>query len=631
MAAHSSNSRYRVIIILVGFALLMALGCTLYRVCTPWNLSHDQIYLGTFDAKAADPSLFNRDSAFHDESFFSHYLPIFRQLLTFLSQLSGSFEAGLWLLVPILVFIYALGWGILLWRWHHSWWIVLLFTFLAIPYRPAPLGEVWGVAGVEGMVARTLVTAPAPYLFLIFFSWLKEPRYWPAILLGSLTGLGAFIYPLTPLSYVELFAGLFLICHWRNKSTWSMLALMLMIFGVLAVYPGTLREQQAWAPGLGISFDDFRHVVQIMFKIPDPWHSFQGNKLIRHLSLLIVVLAIFGGRYLFAAPDKKSRAALQLWLWGGLTVVYLCWRIVGKGAGLSWLYATLAVYVIFCFYRQQLQRQDWWLLGWGFVTLVIYLVPSYLITVIWLNVEYVPLTTWVVEYRRVARLIHPFSYLMGAQAAVYLLPCISQLLRSSLTAVQVEYTLITLAMFNRTIFWVTALAVSLFEAGRRWSRRYGPGLAGILWLTVLAGGYFAGYISVPGSKELFAPISTFTTFSSDYLKNEEELANWAREHTPKDALFYHQSAFFRYRARRSITHGHPTWGETGNYRTTDIVNLYYRSLKLQEAYKHPESLVQHAARLKADYIVIDKQEGVNLNLPLVFENQRFLVYQLQQR
>jgi hypothetical protein len=616
----------RALWIILGFALLMAAVFTTYRLYTPWNLSHDLIYLGTFEAKAADPGLFPRDWTFHDDAFFSHYLPVFRHLLAFLRQLTGSFEGGLWLLVPLLVFSYALGWGLLLWRLHHSLWIALFFTFLAIPYRPAPLGEVWGVAGIEGMVARTLVTAPAPYLFLLIFSWLQEPRYWKALLVGTLTGLSVLIYPLTPLFFLELGAGLFILGHGRRTSTWGMLGLMVVVFGLLAWYPGTLREQQVWPQAAGVTFEEFRHVVQQVFKIPEPWYSWRQNTMIRYLLLLLGVWGFWSGRYVLAKPEEKPRLALQVWLWGGLAVLYICWRLAGKGAGLSWLYATMAAYVVWASVQGEVEQQDWWLLAWGLVTLFIYLVPSLLLIGLWVNLEQVSLTSFVVEYRRVTRLIHPFSYLLAARAAARLLPWLAQVLSRPRWVLQGEYSLITLAMCHRPWFWLTLAAAGVYEGGRRWSPRLALAALGLLVLASLTAAALRPALILPRLNELLAPLPTFATFPADYLEAEKELAAWAREHTPKDALFYHQSAFFRYQARRSITHGHPTWGETGNYRTTNMVNFYRRSLQLNAAYGDPQTLLQEAATLGADYLVVAREKNLRLDLPVVFANNKFIVY-----
>ncbi len=614
--------------ILLSFALLSCLAFTFYRVYTPWCLTHDQIYLGTFDAREEDPGLFKRDYLFRTDSFYRYYLPVFRQLLSFLRELTGSFEIGLWVLVPLLVAVYAWGWGLLLWRLTQSLWITLLFTFLALPYRPAPLGEFWGVAGVEGMVARTLVTAISPYLFLLIFSGLQRPRYWQGLLFGGLAGLAAYIHPLTSLSLVGLAAALWLLLQGRCPRTWGLVALMLVVFGAMATYPGLLREQQAWAPGVGISFEEFRQAVSLIFKVPTQLFSLaKQNHLTRHLALFLIVLLLTGTNYFISSEGEKPRALLYFWLGMGLTVVYLGWRIVGKGAGLSWLYATLAAYIILVFGRRQIERLDWWLLAWGVVTLLLYLVPSFCLTWLWLNVESIFLTTWVVEYRRVARLLHPFSYMMGARAAVLLIPWLSQTLRQRGTVVAGEYILLTLGMFNQLIFRAVFLGVLSWEVLRLWPR-YRPWLmAGGLLVLLLGGWQLSLQRSLPDWQEFFAPIAPFRQYSPTEQQAEEELANWAREHTPKEALFYHDSPLFRYLSRRSITHAYPTSGETGNYRTTAMVELYLRSLRLEAALQNPETLAREARLLQADYIVTDKLKSARLRFPLVYENDKYLVYQ----
>ncbi|MBM4286965.1 MAG: hypothetical protein FJ135_02240 [Deltaproteobacteria bacterium] len=620
----------RLRIIIIVFSLLMALVFTLYRVYTPWNLNHDQINLGLFVAKNADPDLFLKDYAFHDNSQFSHYLPVFLTVLTFLQQLTGSFEKGLWSLVPLLVFVYALGWSILLWRLTGSLWITLLFTFLALPYRPVPMGEVWGVAGVDGIVGRTLVTAISPYLFLLFFSWLEEPKYSSVIVLGLLTGLSAFIYPLTPLFFIGLLSGLVFLACWSHKENWGMLAVMLAVFAAISIYPGLLKERQLWVAAANISFAEFREITQIIFKVPAHWHSYQANPIFRYILLLFGVLFITGANYLLSPKDRRPQAAYYVWLLGGLSIVYICWRVVGKGAGLSWLYLTLAVYVILCFRRREISRFDWWLLGWGYVTLIIYLVPYYALVTVWRLGENVPLTAWVVEYRRVARLIHPFSYLMGAQAAVLLVPWISNILKQREGIAAGEYALIMLSMFNQMFFWLTLSSVVLFESGRlllgsRSQMRAGA-IAAAIMILLLATQLSTGRLNL-SSDELFEPVQAFRQYSPAELQAEEELASWARRHTDKQALFYHSSPLFRYLAKRSITHAYTTAGEAANYRTITMVETYHRNLRLKSALDDPAALIHQARQLQVDYIVVDKDKPTRLHFPIIYENQKYLVYQ----
>ena len=39
--------------------------------------------------------------------------------------------------------------------------------------------------------------------------------------------------------------------------------------------------------------------------------------------------------------------------------------MAGKGAGFTWLYLVAAGYVIWRYRRQDLEKEDWWLLGMG--------------------------------------------------------------------------------------------------------------------------------------------------------------------------------------------------------------------------------------------------------------------------
>ncbi|MGQ9921638.1 MAG: hypothetical protein ACUVRZ_09970, partial [Desulfobacca sp.] len=156
-------------------ALLLALVYTWHSAVTPYQMGHDQTYVGTMLAKDRDPTLFSRDYAFHDDSLYRHYIPLLRGLLQRLINLTGSFDAALLVLVPPAVFLFALGTGLLLWEWSGSLGVALVLTLLAVPYRPAPSGEIWGAGGVEFLLARTLATSLAPFLLLFYLRFLGQP------------------------------------------------------------------------------------------------------------------------------------------------------------------------------------------------------------------------------------------------------------------------------------------------------------------------------------------------------------------------------------------------------------------------------------------------------------------------
>ncbi len=108
------------------------------------------------------------------------------------------------------------------------------------------------------------------------------------------------------------------------------------------------------------------------------------------------------------------------------------------------------------------------------------------------------------------------------------------------------------------------------------------------------------------------------------LHADEELYTWARTQTPKDSLFYYGSPLFRYRAQRSITHAL----DLLSHREARYVEIYKRYNRLEKAYEDPVRLLQEARSLQANYLVVEKSRNLCLPLTLVFENNKYLVYQL---
>ena len=232
----------------------MAVFYTWTSMTTPYQMGHDQTYLGTFLAKDQDPTLYLRDYAFHDDTLYRSYIPSYRWFLNTLIRLTGSFESALLSLVPVVVFLFALGTGLLLLEWSRSVWIALVITFLAIPYRAAPSGEIWGVGGVEFLLARTVATAIAPFIFILFFRFVDQPTTKKAVFTGLSTGLLAFIHPPTAMLLGELFAGFFILNHFQTRRGWLFLALFLASYFLSTLYPLTVMGHQVASAG---GFDRF--------------------------------------------------------------------------------------------------------------------------------------------------------------------------------------------------------------------------------------------------------------------------------------------------------------------------------------------------------------------------------------
>ena len=621
MEGHNINNSNKVIIFI--FAVTMALLWTAYSYYFPYQMGHDQICLGTMIAKDLDPGLYPKDYAFHDNSLYLNYIPFFRLIMRRLTTLTGSFETALFSLVPVVVLVYTLGMALLLFKVSNSLWAALLITFLSIPYRPAPGGEIWGVGGGEFVLARTLATALTPYLFILFFNLLKVPSLRKAAFLGALTGLLAFLHPPTALFTGEIFAGLFALTCLIKTRHWPVLGALLLAYALTAFYPLTLMEQPlAAAVGAPINFADLSRVVQQILKIPTDWGLSTGTVTARRVWLLLGASLLLGLNYLLRPPFQKTRAALNAWLWGGLVVLYLSWRIAGKGAGLTPLYLLAALYLVLRYRGQDPQPLDWWLLGLGLVTLVISLIPFYGLTLLWLKLEFLPLTTLVVEHYRAVRFLHLFLYLFSARAAVYLVGQLSEWLKTSPQAVMTEYTLLALSIWNWGLFWVVLAGVILYEALRRFFPSRRVALAASLTFVLLG---LAGLFYTPSSlnllwQELKARGLAIRTPAD--LKADEALFAWALSHTPKDALFFHNSAAFRYWGHRSITHSK---ADLINYRDPRFVDFYRRYQEFENSYATPESLARRA--LQVDFIVVEKSRPVRLRFPLAFENDKYLVYQ----
>ncbi len=606
-------------------ALLLALGFSLYSSYRHPPLKDDQINLGSMDNQEADPTLYNRDYLFQDNSFYHTYQPVFRGMLRFARKFTGSFENGLIVLVGVGVFLYAYGWSWLSWRLTGSVWAALFFAFITIPYRVSPPGEIWGLGTPEGFLGRTPIVAISPYLFLMMFAWLQRPDYLRGIILGAATGLTALIHPLPALHLAELFLGLFLLNYGLSRRGWLAAAAMGLTFGALAFLPGTQMKQQAAAALAGVSFAEFRQVMQEFHKLLGPSLSWQ-EPFLRHVTLFVVVFSSLGLHYLLRPKSQKPQALLHLWLGGGLTVLYLGWRIAGKGAGLTWLYLSLAWYIIYCFRQRRLEKLDWWLWGWGVLTVGLYLLSTFGLTWLWWRWDTMALNAWVAEHRRVARLIHPFSYLMGVRAAVLFVDWCSRRMGRSQEVVQGGYSL--LALCANQPWWLgwAGATITGYEAWRRLGRGWKPLGSVLLALALLTGGYLTYRQGLPSLAGAYAEQLGHGLWVTAEEQDQIELAAWARENTPKEALFFHGSPLFRYLSRRSITHSNKDLGNY--YDPKKMVELYHRYHYLQGLPASPEQLVAAARSLGADYLVIKKNPPVCLPFTVVFETTHYFVFQL---
>ncbi len=487
----------------------------------------------------------------------------------------------------------------------------------------APSGELWGVGGVEFILARTLATAIAPFTFILFFRFVEKPSAKEAVFTGIATGFLAFIHPPTALFLGELFTGFYILNHFRSPREWLLLALLLGCYFFTALYPLTIMEQAIPASATPVDFANLRQIISIFQKIPLNWGNFH-DPTERRVWIFLLATLFLGVNYLWRKANRPQ-AAIQGWFWGNLVILYLCWRIAGKGAGLTWLYLVAAAYVIWRYRQQNLKKEDWWLLGLGFVVLAISLLPYYFLTLLWFKIDSFWLTALVIENYRAVRLIHPYFYLFSAQAARYLIPQVASWLQETPQTVLVAYTLLAISMFSRLLFGLSFAAVIFCEGWRlrpQWRRVMS---LGFICLFLISAGGLVFFPSVKKGVGTFVVQDLGLEKSPVDLHADEELYTWARTQTPKDSLFFYGSPLFRYRAQRSITHALDlmTHREARRY-----VEIYKRYNRLEKVYEDPVKLLQEAKALQANYVIVEKSKKIYLPLPVIFNNEKYFVYQL---
>ena len=316
----------------------------------------------------------------------------------------------------------------------------------------------------------------------------------------------------------------------------------------------------------------------------------------------------------------------HLWLIGGLVILYLCWRIAGKGAGLSWFVLLAAIYVIWRYRQGNPEPLDWLFLQMGWIILLISLIAFYFITLLWIRIDSLFLSSLVSEHYRGVRLIIPFLFLFSARGAGYLVPVTAQWLQESRQVVMWEYIFLAVGTLNRISFWLVAAGVTLYEMWRTKIRYRRVLVFGSLGLMVI---FLVSSASMP--KFSFQVSRIWNTYgwqpkTIPDATPEMGLYEWAKKETPVDSLFFYNSPEFRFHGQRSITHA---LGDMINHRDSRYIEIYKRYYELEKAYAEKELLVNTARRLQVDYIVVEKNWPIRLYFPTVYENQKYLVYQVR--
>lgn len=108
-------------------------------------------------------------------------------------------------------------------------------------------------------------------------------------------------------------------------------------------------------------------------------------------------------------------------------------------------------------------------------------------------------------------------------------------------------------------------------------------------------------------------------------EDDFELYTWAKNETDIDSLFYHHSPEFRFRAERSLIHSSKGDGVSA-YSKELLIPLVKRSEKLNQGYHDKVLMLENAREYDVDYIVTELAHNPRVDLPIVFENRIYIVY-----
>jgi hypothetical protein len=202
---------------------------------------------------------------------------------------------------------------------------------------------------------------------------------------------------------------------------------------------------------------------------------------------------------------------------------------------------------------------------------------------------------------------------------------VAEWLQTTRPAVLTAYTLLAVTMFSRVLFglsWAAIILGQLWRTRPHWRRLL---TISVLSLLLVPAGSLLLFPSVKNSVGAFVSRDFGSGKAKVDLSADQELYTWARTQTPKDSLFFYGSPLFRFRAQRSITHA---LGDLINHREARYVEIFRRYHRLEKAFQDPVVLLSEAKALEADYIVVEKSKQICLPLPLLFQNKKYLVYQL---
>jgi len=549
----------------------------------PYAQNSDQINIGIMVLKQLQPELFSRDYVFADPKIFAIYTPGFLALIRSLQTVTQSYDVSLAVLLPGIMLVYLGGMFALISTLTGKVWVALLISLLSSPQQWTIGATYWGVAGLGAVMPRALFIMATPWLFLLLFSWIEEPKAWKLGILGLGSGLLSNLHPVSGYHFVQVALSLIFIVHPKGL---GLLGALLATGGgaVAGVWPTLLAFIRGVAPreSAGVGFLEYYQLMHERFGtlFPFPPMDFLGYKLGAGAQEVVIwfYLAAVGawhiGRNIWAQAeahrrDRRDAVLFLLFLFIQIPVVYL---LLGRSK--LPLLVVVVAYGILIGLMSKPDRIDWWIAHLLALVITYSFVAAWVLDAAWWSFQWWGITVIAAEQARMATFLYLPLYLMAARGL--------------------------------NLCW----------------EKLPPGMPRVLAVTGLV-----ILTAFPVRRDLFPDYRKVQGRKHEQARRDrEELFAWARNSTAIDSLFYSDSLEFRFRAQRSITH---CWKDLGLAYLTgrQLLPYYNRFQKYESGYGNVGRLIRIAKEGGVDYIIVENSKNLRPNQPVAYRNRNFTVYQ----
>jgi hypothetical protein len=406
----------------------------------PAYLESDQKMVGAVVYSKIKPENYENDYAINNPDFFGSYYPLYVNSLVKITEISGSFENTLSILIAITSFLYMLGMALLFFRFTGYRWLSVIFSIVtASKGLVGPIRDVWGgFMDIRGMRPGNLYLALSTFLFIFLLSVLSSRGnsrktslvFWGLLGLGF--GLLTNIHQVSALGVVLLSSILVLLAVIRREVRLEFLVVFggsILIGAIPAILPYLKHAEGVSPEALDFNFSTFYSISQDLTHSVFPsklWYlgdwlkAFKlGNTVPYSMPLQLSVIITYsilsvGSAAVSFWASIKGRLRLLRAANITLVVIQLIMAVIFT-IGRHWISLLLVAYLINrAVVENQLDRADKRLVE-GLVIVLGFFPLAFILQWVWRTFEIWQLSTWATQMTRELRFIYLPVYILIAR------------------------------------------------------------------------------------------------------------------------------------------------------------------------------------------------------------------------